>query len=141
MCGKTPETAAIQDALMEVIKSVGIWCVEARNCGAVPDELLEANEFTLKATFSTLTNVNFSEQRIAEYIHQGMAIKKKIEKLVEAKGGTPPQSEASQLSLSPDMSAEDLEEFGRSVSIPVREERMGDQDCFSLNEIATCTYT
>ena len=40
----------------------------------------------------------------------------------------------------PSMTPGELEEFGRSVSIPVREERMGDQDCFSLNEIATCTY-
>jgi hydroxylamine reductase len=140
VCGKTPETAAIQDALMEVIKSLAVWCVEARKVGATPAELLEANEYTLKATFSTLTNVNFSEDRIAEYIHQGMDLKKQMMNLVNLKGGSPPESNVSTLELAPTMSPEELEEFGRSVSIPVREARMGDQDCFSLNEIATCTF-
>ena len=59
---------------------------QARNVGATPAELLEANEYTLKATFSTLTNVNFSEERIAEYIHQGMALKKQLENLVQTQG-------------------------------------------------------
>jgi len=137
VCGKTPETAAIQDALIEVIKSLSVWCVEARNCGATPDELEDANVYTLKATFSTLTNVNFSEERIAEYIHEGMALKKQVQNLVNLKGGSPPKSAVSELELAPTLSVDDLEEFGRSVSIPVREARMGDQDCFSLNEIAT----
>lgn len=138
VCGKTPETAAIQDALMEVVKSLSVWCVEARNCGATPAELAESNIYTLKATFSTLTNVNFSEERIAEYIHEGMALKKQMENLVNLKGGAPPESQVADLDLASDMSVADLEEFGRSVSIPVREEKMGDADCFSLNEIATC---
>lgn len=137
VCGKTPETAAIQDALMEVVKSLAIWCVQARSSGATAAELEKANVFTLKATFSTLTNVNFSEERIAEYIHEGMAIKKEIENLVKLKGGAPPESKVADLNLTPAMSVTDLEEFGRSVSIPVREEKMGDADCFSLNEIAT----
>jgi hydroxylamine reductase len=140
VCGKTPETAAIQDALMEVIKSVALWCVQARKVGATPAELLDANEYTLKATFSTLTNVNFSEQRIAEYIHQGMALKQSLKELVQTKGGSPPENSVATLELAPTMTPLELEEFGRSVSIPLREERMGDADCFSLNEIATCTY-
>ena len=139
VCGKTPETAAIQDALMEVIKSLSVWCVAARKyCNATPQELEAANEFTLKATFSTLTNVNFSEERIAEYIHQGMALKEQIKQLVADRGGSAPKESVAELSLAPTLTVDDLEEFGRSVSIPIREERMGDSDCFSLNEIATC---
>ena len=137
VCGKTPETAAIQDALMEVVKSVSVWCVAARAAGATAADLEEANVYTLKATFSTLTNVNFSEERIAEYIHDGMAIQKKLQALVSSKGGSAPTGSVAELTLSPELSALDLEEFGRTVSIPAREHSMGDADCFSLNEIAT----
>lgn len=137
VCGKTPETAAIQDALMEVVKSVATWAVAARAAGASPHELEEANVYTLKSVFSTLTNVNFSEQRIAEYIHDGMAIKTKLSDLVSQKGGTAPTANVAKLELASTLTPEDLEEYGRTVSIPVREERMGNEDCFSLNEIAT----
>ena len=137
VCGKTPETAAIQDALMEVVKSVATWAVAARAAGASPQELEEANVYTLKAVFSTLTNVNFSEQRIAEYIHDGMAVKNTLSDLVLQKGGTAPTANVAKLELASTLGLDDLEEFGRSVSIPVKEERMGNEDCFSLNEIAT----
>jgi len=76
ICGKTPETAAIQDTLLEVIKSVSIWAVAARKAGATAEDMMPANEWSLRAAFSTLTNVNFSESRIAEYIHQGMVVKR-----------------------------------------------------------------
>lgn len=137
VCGKTPETAAIQDALMEVVKSVATWAVAARAAGASPQELEEANVYTLKSVFSTLTNVNFSEQRIAEYVHDGMAIKTKLRDLVSRKGGTAPTANVAKLELASTLSLDDLEAFGRSVSLPVKEERMGNEDCFSLNEIAT----
>jgi hydroxylamine reductase len=137
VCGKTSETAAIQDALIEVVKSVATWAVAARAAGASSQDMEEANVYTLKATFSTLTNVNFSEERIAEYIHDGMAIKNKLAELVSQKGGTAPTTSAAQIKLASTLTAEELEDFGRSVSIPVREELMGNEDCFSLNEIAT----
>jgi len=73
---KAPETAAIQDTLLEVIKSVAIWAVAARKAGATAEDMMPANEWSLRAAFSTLTNVNFSESRIAEYIHQGMVVKR-----------------------------------------------------------------
>ena len=123
VCGKTPETAAIQDALIEVIKAVSLACVDLRASGKTVPEA--ANVWTMAATFSTLTNVNFSEERISEEIKQGLDILKELGSDAELGG------------ISQDSSLEELEDFGRSVSVPKRQELMGQEDCFSLNEIAT----
>jgi hydroxylamine reductase len=88
----------------------------------------------LSAAFSTLTNVNFSEGRITEYIYQGFKIRNDLEQIVSKKGGLPPSEPIASLKLS---EADDLEHFGYSVSILKRQKAMGDVDCFSLNEIGT----
>ena len=64
VCGKTPEASNAQDALIHFIKSVSSWCVAARDAGATAKDMASANEWTLKAAFATLTNVNFSEVRM-----------------------------------------------------------------------------
>ena len=136
VCGKDSTTAASQDALMHVIKSVAVWCVAARDAGATAEQLKAANVWSLEATFSTLTNVNFDEERIAQYAQQGMKLVGDLKQLT-AGSSPPPASEVRDLDLS-GMSILELEEFGRSVSIPERQAKMGNDDCFSLNEI--CTY-
>lgn len=132
VCGKTAETAASQDALMECLKSVSAWAVAARKQGFSEEELYPVNRWTLQAAFSTLTNVNFSDIRIADYIQQGEALKKDLAKKVTSK----PQEPVASLDLS-GKSVEELEEFGHTVSVPARERAMGNTDAYSLNEIAT----
>lgn len=136
VCGKTAETSSLQDGLMHLVKSVSAWSVSARAAGASPSDLHTANVWTLQAMFSTLTNVNFSEDRICEYIKEGVAVKESLEGLVKQHGGYPPVDNIGSLDLKTHTN-EELEEFGLSVSIPVRSAMMGDVDCFSLNEIAT----
>jgi hydroxylamine reductase len=136
VCGKTSETAACQDALTEGVKSVSVWCVEARKAGLPEEDLQAANVWTLVSTFSTLTNVNFSDTRIAEYILEGQDIKKELMKKVLAAGGSAPSEPVGALDLSGKSVAE-LEEFGLTVSVPIRQKAMGHDDCFSLNEMAT----
>jgi hydroxylamine reductase len=127
-------TQAMQDTLMHTVKSVSLWANAAREAGATEEELHAANVWTIRAVFSTLTNVNFSEDRIAEYIQQGMAIKHDLEKLSTPE--TKPVGSVAETDLL-GKSFEELEEFGHTVGIPKRQEAMGDDDCFSLNEIAT----
>lgn len=136
ICGKSAETSSVQDTLLHLAKCVSSWIVAARAAGAPPSELHDANVWTLQAMFSTLTNVNFSEDRICEYIHQGIHMKDSMEGLVQRHGGSPPKEEIATLDLK-NLSNAELGEFGLSVSIPVRSAFMGDDDCFSLNEIAT----
>ena len=123
----------MQDALIHVVKSVSLWANAAREAGATDDQLAEANIWTLRSVFSTLTNVNFSEERIAEYVQEGMAIRKELEKLAPSSPPTGPVAEIDLLGKG----LQELEEFGLSVSIPLRQAAMGNDDCFSLTEIAT----
>jgi len=134
VCGKTAETSAMQDTLMHAVKSVSLWANAAREAGVSEEDLHAANIWTLRAVFSTLTNVNFSEDRIAEYVQQGMTIKKDLEKLLSPE--TKPVGSVAEMDLL-GKSFEELEDFGHTVNIPKRQEAMGDEDCFSLNEIAT----
>ncbi|KAL7519805.1 hypothetical protein ACHAWX_004561 [Stephanocyclus meneghinianus] len=136
ICGKTPETSAMQDGLVHTLKCMGLWCVAAREAGATSEEMYEANWWTLRSAFSTLTNVNFDEERIAEFIREGQQVKKNLQELIQKKGGTAPTGPVASIDLS-DMDTTQLEEFGYTVSIPKLKEAMGNDDCFSLMEIAT----
>ena len=130
VCGKTAETAACQDALIQMAKSVSASCVAARAEGWGEEALKKANVWTMAATFSTLTNVNFSDDRIAEYIREGQVIKDDINR--QLKSPVPP---AAKLDLS-GMSTDEIEDYGHSVSVPKRGEIMNNEDAFCLNELA-----
>lgn len=133
VCGKTAETSAMQDTLMHIVKSVSLWANAARETGSTEEQLHAANVWTLRSVFSTLTNVNFSEERIAEYVQEGMVVKRGLEKLASSSAPPGPVAEIDLLGKS----LMELEEFGHSVNIPTRLAAMGNEDCFSLNEIAT----
>lgn len=132
VCGKSSETAAVQDALIEQVKAVSVWAVAARQAGIpVPEEV---NAWTLQAAFSTLTNVNFSQDRICEYIREGAQHQATIQQLVGS--SDLPAASVSSLNLS-GLSNEELEGYGHTVGVLKRQAQMGDDDCFSLNEIGT----
>ena len=57
VCGKNPDIASIQDALIIALKGVGAYAFHARELGA-RDEQVDA--FFAEGLFSTLTNVNFN---------------------------------------------------------------------------------
>eukprot|EP00586_Coscinodiscus_wailesii_P012031 CAMPEP_0172497468 /NCGR_PEP_ID=MMETSP1066-20121228/100399_1 /TAXON_ID=671091 /ORGANISM="Coscinodiscus wailesii, Strain CCMP2513" /LENGTH=557 /DNA_ID=CAMNT_0013270267 /DNA_START=308 /DNA_END=1981 /DNA_ORIENTATION=+ len=136
-CGKNSDTSAVQDALMHLVKSVSTHCVTAREAGgARREEMRAADNWTLEATFSTLTNVNFSEDDIVDFIKAGVGIKEDLKVFLLSKGCELPFDKCSSLDAS--MSFEDFEEFGRKeANLLKREMAMGDENAFSLNEIAT----
>lgn len=65
ICGKTPETAGLQDIVVSIVKGISIYADEARRLGSSDAEI---NEKTLEALFMTLTNVNFDEEEHVQYI-------------------------------------------------------------------------
>jgi hydroxylamine reductase len=142
VCGKTAECAAMQDALVHVIKCVSLWCVAAREAGGLDNNLdvilKEANVWTVEAAFSTLTNVNFIEDRIADYMREGLVIQEKLKQALKGKEGLVRNADIANLDvISKNSTVEEFETFGESVSIPLRQATMGSDDCFSLNEIGT----
>ena len=67
VCGKDPEVAALQDVLVYALKGLSAVAVDARKAGIV-DHAVDV--FTVKALFSTLTNVDFDAARFVELIGQ-----------------------------------------------------------------------
>jgi len=84
VCGKPSDVAALQDLLVHALKGLSLVAVEGREKG-VRDR--EANIFTVKALFSTLTNVNFDPDHFAKLIRQSVTQREDLKKKVKAAGG------------------------------------------------------
>ncbi|HET9657281.1 MAG TPA: hydroxylamine reductase [Kineosporiaceae bacterium] len=67
-CGKEPSTAGLQDLLLHAVQGIAQYTTRSRALGVADDE--EVSAFIALAVFSTLTNVNFSDERIVELIRQ-----------------------------------------------------------------------
>ena len=67
VCGKTPEVAALQDLLIYLLRGTSQLAIQARKYGLNDEKL---GVFTCEALFATLTNVNFDEDSLIEYIRQ-----------------------------------------------------------------------
>ena len=134
VCGKSSETAAIQDTLMQLVRNMGEWVVAAKQAGVSAEDCKAAHLWTLQATFSTLTNVNFSDERLADFVRDGIRVMKDL----EAKMG-PTAAPANGLHKTLDgLSTVELESVAlEQFSIPVRQAAMGHDDAFCLNELAT----
>ncbi|MDP2854947.1 MAG: hydroxylamine reductase [Smithellaceae bacterium] len=75
VCGKDPEVAALQDVLVYALKGLSAAAVDARKAGIV-DHAVDV--FTVKALFSTLTNVDFDAARFVELIGQCTSLRDAI---------------------------------------------------------------
>ena len=64
VCGKDPDTAALQDLLMDVCKQIA---VKAQATGRTR----EADLFVMEGLFTTVTNVNFDAEDLAKIIRRG----------------------------------------------------------------------
>ena len=84
VCGKQPDVAALQDLSNYIVKGLSQVAVEGRKVG-VNDQ--EVNEFTSKAIFSTLTNVDFDPERFIDLINQAVEKRDALKEKVKAAGG------------------------------------------------------
>lgn len=71
---------------------------------------------------------------ILQFIREGLTIQKKLEELIQSKGGKVPNLDPVAIG---DTDTASLEEFGYTVSVPKLKDCMGNDDCFSLVEIGT----
>jgi hydroxylamine reductase len=94
VCGKTPETAALQDLLVHALKGLAAWSVAAKSAGASLAELAAIDAFVPSALFTTLTNVNFDSSRIAALLHETTAKRAAASALVGKYKGAAPDSPA-----------------------------------------------
>ena len=112
VCGKNPQVAALQDLLIYALKGLSQVAIEAKK-HQITDE--EADIFTCKALFSTLTNVNFDPERFVTLINKTVKLRDSLRNKVESAGGTVPASDA--VNFVPKSTVEELVEQGRKVGI------------------------
>nr|WP_217683616.1 hydroxylamine reductase [Marinitoga sp. 1154] len=75
VCGKTPEVANLQDMLIWLTKGLSFWTLKAKEYDIKDDE---ANLFVAEALFITITNVNFSVERMVEFIEKAIELRDKM---------------------------------------------------------------
>jgi hydroxylamine reductase len=84
VCGKQPDVAALQDLLNYIVKGLSQVAVEGRKVGINDQEI---NQFTSRAIFSTLTNVDFDPERFVDLINQAIEKRDALKEKVKAAGG------------------------------------------------------
>lgn len=85
VCGKDPETAALQDLLLHMAKGISQYAHKLRAAGVTTPK---ADHFVIKALFTTVTNVNFDAATIAELIRAGVAIRGELKESCKSMGCT-----------------------------------------------------
>jgi hydroxylamine reductase len=84
VCGKQPEVAALQDLLLYTLMGLSQVAVAGRKVGVSDNDV---NVFTVKAAFSTLTNVDFDPERFLTLIREAAGKREKLKAKVRAAGG------------------------------------------------------
>jgi hydroxylamine reductase len=112
VCGKPHDVASLQDLLIHALIGLSAAATEARKKGIVDRE---ADVFTVKALFSTLTNVNFDAARFATLIGQAAQYRDGLAAKVKAAGGSLPAVDA--LSFKPADSLEGLVAQGEKAGL------------------------
>jgi len=134
VCGKDPETAALQDLLIHAVKGISMYARRARQLGAVDRDV---NVFTVEALFTTVTNVNFDPQRIEQMLHRAAEIRDKARALYEQacrKAGQTPQALDGPAAWQPAGSRDALLKQAEEVSIKKRIDTLG-ADVVGLQEL------
>ncbi|MDH3343977.1 MAG: hydroxylamine reductase, partial [Desulfobacteraceae bacterium] len=85
VCGKKPEVAALQDLLLYTLMGLSQVAQAGRKAGVTDQDI---NVFTVKAAFSTLTNVDFDPDRFLTLIHQAAKKRDQLKEKVISAGGT-----------------------------------------------------
>eukprot|EP00698_Gefionella_okellyi_P018682 TRINITY_DN5636_c0_g1_i1.p1 TRINITY_DN5636_c0_g1~~TRINITY_DN5636_c0_g1_i1.p1 ORF type:complete len:583 (+),score=142.15 TRINITY_DN5636_c0_g1_i1:107-1855(+) len=142
VCGKTPETAALQDATVHALKGISSYAHRASQFGAKSDKV---DAFVLDSLFATLTNVNFDPKRFQTMLNEAAVLKRDAQKMFEtaakAAGQTPqvPTNAAAQWQgLSPCSSIEQLEHDAKQWGLEERKKATHDDEKFALAEL--CMY-
>lgn len=56
VCGKTPETAALQDLSIFLLRRLALYMHLAMESGVKPRDLIDYHEFATEVLYATLTN-------------------------------------------------------------------------------------
>lgn len=91
VCGKSAEVSDLQDLLVHAAKGIAMYAHRARGLGSVDREI---DRFVVEALFTTVTNVNFDNLRMAEMIARASSTRRSAKGLYEeacARAGRKPE--------------------------------------------------
>jgi len=135
VCGKDPQTAALQDLLFHVARGISVYADRAAQLGR-RDPVID--RFVLEALFSTVTNVNFDPARLTALITRGAQLRDRAQQLLESAGTnggraleTCTQADAT-MAIAHDLAG--MVAQGQSLSIADRIQTLG-QDVAGLQEL------
>lgn len=86
VCGKENDTANLQDLLIYNLKGIGVIASQAKARGAAIPKGTAL--FTAQALFTTITNANFNEAKLVEWVQQAQKVKKELYEHVKDKVGS-----------------------------------------------------
>ncbi len=137
VCGKDPETAALQDLLLYGVKGLAMYAHRNRALG-VRDR--EADIFAVEALFTTVTNVNFDAGRLAALARRlgGLIERAKTayETAYQARHGAPPAPLDGPAAWRPADTVDALVRQGEVIGIESRLTQLG-ADVTGLQELIT----
>ncbi len=131
ICGKTAETADLQDLLVTTACGVSAYAHRLAKLGYDDPE---AGPYVVQALFTTVTNVNFTPEDIAKWIQKGLAIRTRLAGKFQSLSGDskhlPPAATIEQMNDIPGM-----QEQAHAFGIEARHQRLGDDKAGVLDLI------
>ncbi len=134
VCGKAPEVAGIQDALVYALKGLAMYAHRARQLG-VKDH--ETDVFAAESLFATLTNVNFDDAALAARVRKTVELRAKARKAYEdaaKKAGKTPETLSGPAAWTPAPDAAGIAKQAATIGILSRKASLGD-DVTGLQEL------
>jgi len=134
VCGKDPETAALQDLLVHGAKGVSMYAHRARQLGAADAQL---DRVVTEALFSTVTNVNFDADKLQAMLASLVQERDRARQLYQRacrEAGRSPDALAGPATYSFGNTRGDL--MGQAASVGIEQSRadLGD-DVIALREL------
>ena len=74
-CGKSPQVNAVQDLLVYCLRGIAPVVLKAKDLGIDTRNL---DRFTCESMFATMTNVNFDEEKLTQYIKKAIAAREEL---------------------------------------------------------------
>ncbi len=126
VCGKDPDTAALQDILVHALKGLAVVLDRSLELGGRDPE---SAEFVAHTLFMTLTNVNFDAERHVEMIHRAVDLREQAKNRyweLAREAGVSSAPFVGPATFEPALTISELVRQGEAVAIPAREEERGE---------------
>jgi len=126
VCGKSPEVSDLQDLLIHVTKGISMYAHRARALGVKDPEV---DSFVLEALFTTVTNVNFDEERMEWMIRRAEDMREKARNMYEEacnKAGKTPEALTGPAIFELGSNRDELIRQGEGLTPEARAEKWGE---------------